>query len=51
MSQETPANPLSDGKIADLLASHPPIARRIQLLYQMAGMPQKLMPSPRALAR
>ena len=29
-----------DGKLADLLASHPPIARRIQLLYQMAGIPQ-----------
>ena len=41
----------SDGRLADLLASHPPIARRIQLLYQMAGMPQNLMPSPRALAR
>jgi heat shock protein HtpX len=41
----------SDSKLADLLASHPPIARRIQLLHQMAGMPQKLMPPPRALAR
>jgi heat shock protein HtpX len=29
-----------DGRVADLLASHPPIARRIQLLYQMAGIPQ-----------
>lgn len=29
-----------DGKLADLLSSHPPIARRIQLLYQMAGIRQ-----------
>lgn len=29
-----------DSRLADLLASHPPIARRIQLLYQMAGLPQ-----------
>ena len=41
----------SDSKLADLLASHPPIAHRIQLLYQMAGMPQKLMTAPRALAQ
>jgi heat shock protein HtpX len=27
-----------DGKVADLLASHPPIERRIELLYQMAGL-------------
>ena len=40
----------SDSKLADLLASHPPIARRIQLLYQMAGMPQKLMQPPGVLA-
>jgi len=41
------ANPLRrrvnerDGKIADLLATHPPIEHRIQLLYNMAGMPYK----------
>jgi heat shock protein HtpX len=41
------ANPLRrrvnerDGKIADLLATHPPIQRRIELLYRMAGMPYK----------
>jgi heat shock protein HtpX len=29
-----------DGRLADLLASHPPIARRIALLYRMAGLPQ-----------
>jgi heat shock protein HtpX len=28
-----------DGGLADLLATHPPIERRIQLLYQMAGVP------------
>ncbi|MGE5217328.1 MAG: M48 family metallopeptidase [Chloroflexota bacterium] len=27
-----------DGKLADLLASHPPIERRIALLYRMAGV-------------
>jgi Zn-dependent protease with chaperone function len=32
-----------DGKIADWLASHPPIERRILLLYRMAGMPQPLV--------
>jgi heat shock protein HtpX len=38
------ANPLRrrldsrDGKLADLLATHPPINRRIMLLYQMAGL-------------
>jgi heat shock protein HtpX len=42
------ANPLRrrvderDGKLADLLATHPPIERRIQLLYQMAGVPYKI---------
>jgi heat shock protein HtpX len=41
----------SDSKLADLLASHPPIVHRIQLLYRMAGIPQKLMQAPRALAR
>jgi len=41
------ANPLRrrvderDGKLADLLATHPPIERRIRLLYQMAGVPYK----------
>ena len=39
------ANPLrrrledSDGNLANLLMTHPPINRRIQLLYQMAGIP------------
>jgi heat shock protein HtpX len=28
-----------DGGLADLLATHPPMERRIQLLYQMAGVP------------
>jgi Zn-dependent protease with chaperone function len=28
-----------DGRLADLLSTHPPINRRIMLLYQMAGMP------------
>lgn len=28
-----------DGKLADLLSSHPPINRRIMLLYQMAALP------------
>jgi heat shock protein HtpX len=28
-----------DGKLADLLSTHPPINRRIMLLYQMAGLP------------
>jgi heat shock protein HtpX len=27
-----------DGRLADLLASHPPIKRRIALLYRMAGL-------------
>jgi heat shock protein HtpX len=31
-----------DGKLADLLASHPPIDRRISLLYRMAGIHQPL---------
>lgn len=41
------ANPLRrkvderDGKLADLLATHPPIERRIQLLYRMAGAPYR----------
>ena len=30
-----------EGKLADLLASHPPIERRIALLYQMAGLAQR----------
>jgi heat shock protein HtpX len=29
----------SDGKLADLLSSHPPINRRILLLYQMGALP------------
>jgi heat shock protein HtpX len=40
-----------DSKLADLLASHPPIARRIQLLYQMAGIPQKFMQTLRTVAQ
>jgi heat shock protein HtpX len=40
-----------DGKLADWLASHPPIARRIQLLYQMAGISRKFIPVPQALPR
>jgi heat shock protein HtpX len=34
-----------DGTLADLLASHPPIARRIALLYRMAGLPQSVVQS------
>jgi len=30
-----------EGRFADLLATHPPIGRRIQLLYQMAGVPYR----------
>jgi heat shock protein HtpX len=39
------ANPLRrraddrDGRLANLLSTHPPINRRIMLLYQMAGLP------------
>jgi heat shock protein HtpX len=33
-----------DGKLADLFASHPPIERRISLLYRMAGMHQPVSP-------
>jgi heat shock protein HtpX len=29
-----------EGGVADLLSTHPPLEKRIQLLYQMAGMPQ-----------
>jgi heat shock protein HtpX len=42
------ANPLRrrlddhDGKLANLLTSHPPINRRILLLYRMAGISQPL---------
>lgn len=39
-----------DGKLADLLASHPPIWRRIQLLRQMAGLPWNSTQARRALA-
>jgi len=28
-----------EGRVADLLSTHPPINRRIMLLYQMAGLP------------
>jgi hypothetical protein len=35
-----------DGKLADLLSTHPPIERRIALLYQMAGA----VPLPAAAA-
>lgn len=28
-----------DGRLADLLSTHPPINRRIDLLYEMAGLP------------
>jgi len=28
-----------EGRLADLLSTHPPVARRIMLLYQMAGLP------------
>ncbi|HEX9786803.1 MAG TPA: M48 family metallopeptidase [Candidatus Binatia bacterium] len=37
-----------DGKLADLLASHPPIARRIHLLYRMAGLSQSVLHGPKA---
>lgn len=30
-----------EGRLADLLSTHPPIARRIMLLYGMAGLPGK----------
>ena len=30
----------SDGKLADLLSSHPPINRRIMLLYRMGALPR-----------
>jgi len=36
----------SDSGLANLLSTHPPIDRRIALLYQMAGIPQ---PGPRAV--
>lgn len=31
-----------EGRLADLLSTHPPIARRIMLLYQMAGLAGRL---------
>jgi hypothetical protein len=36
-----------EGKFADLLASHPPIERRIALLYRMAGIVQPAVVSSR----
>ncbi len=33
-----------DGKLADFLASHPPIERRIALLYRMAGLAPSVAP-------
>lgn len=39
-----------DGKLADLLSSHPPIERRIALLYRMAGLPQLASASPKVQA-
>jgi heat shock protein HtpX len=35
-----------DGKLADLLSTHPPVNRRIMLLYQMAGQYGKIESSP-----
>ncbi|HWH77063.1 MAG TPA: M48 family metalloprotease, partial [Candidatus Binatus sp.] len=35
-----------EGGLADLLATHPPIEKRIQLLYQMAGLPYSLVQAP-----
>jgi heat shock protein HtpX len=35
-----------DGRLADLLSTHPPINRRIMLLYQMAGLPGFPMKHP-----
>jgi heat shock protein HtpX len=31
-----------DGKLADLLSTHPPVNRRIMRLYQMAGLPGRI---------
>jgi heat shock protein HtpX len=36
-----------DGRLADLLASHPPIERRIALLYRMAGTARRVMQDSR----
>jgi heat shock protein HtpX len=36
-----------DGRLADLLASHPPIERRIALLYRMAGIARRVMQDSR----
>jgi len=48
------ANPLRrrledrEGALADLLMTHPPINRRIELLYRMAGIPQPSVQRARA---
>ncbi|TMA91829.1 MAG: zinc metalloprotease HtpX [Deltaproteobacteria bacterium] len=36
-----------DGGLANLLTTHPPINRRIMLLYQMAGIPQSVVQGPK----
>lgn len=34
-----------EGRLADLLSTHPPMARRILLLYRMAGLPNRALGS------